>query len=502
MKRALISVYDKTGLAEFATALVRAGWELLSTGGTASYLQENGLPVTSVADITEFPEILDGRVKTLHPRIFGGILAKDTVEHRQDLQTIQSGFIDMVVCNLYPFQKVMEQDGSTEEQCIEMIDVGGPSMVRAAAKNYQRTVVVCDPADYSRVAKALGNGDVPVELRRELAAKVFAVTALYDSIIASYLRTEDLPQNLALPLTKCQDLRYGENPHQKAAVYADIPTQPGIVNAHQIQGKELSFNNIYDADAAWQMASAFAEPCAVAVKHTNPCGWALGTTIAEAYQKAHDADPISIFGGIVAVNRTLTGAAAQAMSATFLEIIIAPEFSQEALAILAKKKNLRLLQLAPSIPGGQDIKRVSGGLLVQERDVQPLRAEQLRHVAGPKPSTAMINELLFAWTCVKFVKSNAIVVTKDRQLLGVGAGQMNRVQSMELALKQADAQTVGGFVGSDAFFPFADSIERAAAAGIAGIIEPGGSKRDPDVIAACDQHGITLLFTGIRHFRH
>ncbi len=502
MKRALISVYDKTGLLDFAHALADAGWEILSTGGTASHLKEHGLAVTSVSDLTEFPEVMDGRVKTLHPRIFGGILAKDTPEHRQDLDTIGSGFIDLVICNLYPFQKVMEQEGSTPEQCIEMIDVGGPSMVRAAAKNFARTTIVCDPQDYSRVADALAAGDVPLSLRKELAAKAFGVTAVYDSIIASYLEDEVLPDCLVMPLQKQQDLRYGENPHQTAAFYADVPSRGGIAHAKQLHGRELSFNNIYDADAAWQMASAFAAPCAVAVKHTNPCGWAVGTDITDAYQKAYDADPVSIFGGIVAVNGTLTGPAAEAMSKTFLEIIIAPAFDEAALTILTKKKNLRLLELAPAAAQGHDMKRVSGGVLVQQRDALQVRSDQLRHVAGPQPTQDMINELIFAWTCVKFVKSNAIVVAKNQQLIGVGAGQMNRVQSMELAVKQAGSKAEGGFVGSDAFFPFADSIELAAKAGITGIIEPGGSKRDQEVIDACNRHGITLVFTDVRHFRH
>jgi len=501
VKRALISVYDKSGLIELARGLVDLGWELVSTGGTAAHLREHQLPVTDVSSVTEFPEIMAGRVKTLHPRIFGGILARDREDDVNELESIGGSTIDLVICNLYPFHEAMRSTEANEEDCIEMIDIGGPSMVRAAAKNFQRTAIVCDPKDYSLLLDKLQQGNLNVEYRKHLAAKAFAATAFYDSLISGYLGLEDYPETMTASFSKIQDLRYGENPHQNAAFYADAAFGQGIVQAEQLQGKELSFNNIFDADAAWQMASAYEQPCAAAVKHTNPCGLALGRNVEEAYQRAHDADPVSIFGGIIALNRPVTGAAAEAMAEIFLEIIIAPDFDQEALQVLGKKKNLRLLRLAPGKSTGKDWKRVSGGLLIQDRDTAGA-PESLQVKAGPQLSDKQWDDLMFAWTAVRFVKSNAIVLCRDSHLIGVGAGQMNRVQSMELALKQAGQQAQGACVASDAFFPFADSIERAAAAGVTAVIEPGGSRRDQEVIDACNHHGISLVFTGMRHFRH
>lgn len=502
MKRALISVHDKTGLKAMASGLANAGWELISTGKTAEYLQGIGLPVTAAADITGFPEILGGRVKTLHPRIFAGILAKDEPDQLQDMASVGAEPIDLVVCSLYPFAATVAEQSSDEAACVEMIDIGGPAMIRAAAKNFGRTTVLCRQEDYPWVLEKLTAEQLTLADRRRLAAIAFAHTAAYDSMIAAYLSRETFPAQLTFAVEKVQCLRYGENPHQNAAYYRDAGSRQGLAAAQQLQGKELSFNNINDADAAWQLAAAFDQPCAVAVKHTNPCGAALGSDVSDAYQKAHAADPVSIFGGIVAVNRPLDGSAARAMLETFLEVIIAPEFTPEALECFAAKKNLRLLQAPSSFEPGWDMKRVVGGLLLQEYDRMPPDPAAWQLAAGPQVGDEQWQDLMFAWQCVKHVKSNAIVVCRNQQLIGVGAGQMNRVQSVELAVKQAGSRCLGAVIASDAFFPFADSIEIAAAAGIQAIVEPGGSKRDADVIAACEHHGISLYFTDIRHFRH
>lgn len=504
MKKALISVFDKTGVVEFAASLVELGYEIISTGGTFTTLQEAGLPVTYISKITDFPEILDGRVKTLHPRIHGGILAKDTEEHLQELTSIGGSLIDLVAVNLYPFEKVSQIPGVAFEQVLENIDIGGPTLLRAAAKNHPRVTVVCEPSDYENVLTNLKTDSMTLEFRKELAAKAFAHTAYYDTLIAQYLskETDQFPDKLTIALSKVKDLRYGENPHQQAAFYQQVPSTGGLACAEQLNGKELSFNNIYDTEAAWQLVSNFEEPCVVAVKHNNPCGLGVGTDLYEAWVKAYEGDPVSIFGGIIACNRIVDLKTAQAMNKIFLEVIVAPDFSDDALQLLRKKANLRLLKLVPQLNTGHDWKKVTGGLLIQEGDQLDLIEEDLKVVTKRQPTNEEWSDLRMAWKVVKYVKSNAIVFCKDQQLIGVGAGQMNRVQSVRLAANQGGDKTQGAVLGSDAFFPFADNIEEAAKAGITAIIQPGGSVRDQEVIEACDRYNIAMVFTGIRHFRH
>jgi len=503
MKLALLSVYDKTGIVAFAQNLVEMGYQLISTGGTYRLLQENNVPVTYISEVTEFPEILDGRVKTLHPRIHGGILAKDTEEHRRQLEQIGGRLIDLVAVNLYPFEAVSQDPNASEEQVIENIDIGGPAMLRASAKNHARVTVICDPADYDWVLERLSKGELTHSDRKCLAAKAFSHTAYYDTLISHYLGQPAFAEKLTVALAKVTDLRYGENPHQKAAFYQEIPSKPAsIAQAEQLHGKELSFNNIYDAQAAWQLVSEFQEPCAVAVKHNNPCGLALGGTLYEAYLKAYEGDPVSIFGGIVAVNRIVDVKTAKEMSRIFLEVIIAPGFTEEALAVLTRKANLRLLKLEPAQTSEWDWKKVAGGFLIQEADTVDLDRNQLKVVTNREPSDQEWDDMLFGWKVVKYVKSNAIVLCKAKQLIGVGAGQMNRVQSVRLSIEQAGDKAQGAVLASDAFFPFADSVELAASKGVAAIIQPGGSIRDQEVIDACNQHGLAMVFTGIRHFRH
>lgn len=503
LRQALISVYDKTGVVELAQELSALGYRIISTGGTYKLLKENNLPVTYISDVTEFPEILDGRVKTLHPRIHGGILAKDTAEHRQQLQSIGGELIDLVVVNLYPFESVSQDPNATFDQVIENIDIGGPTLIRAAAKNHDRVTVICDPNDYASVLSQLKTGTLSSAERKRLAAKAFAYTAYYDTLIAQYLEQPIFPDKLTIALQKVSELRYGENPHQKAAFYRQVPrSESSIADAVQLHGKELSFNNIYDAQAAWQMVSAFDEPCVVAVKHNNPCGLAVADTLYDAYVKTYEADPVSIFGGIVACNRQVDLATAKLMYKIFLEVIIAPDFSPEALQILTKKPNLRLLKLAPALSRDWDWKKVPGGFLIQEGDIIDLDESLLQVVTNRQPTPQEWQDLRFAWKVVKYVKSNAIVLCKDKQLLGVGAGQMNRVQSVRLSAAQAGEKARGSVLGSDAFFPFADNIEEAAKCGVTAIIQPGGSVRDQEVIEACNRYGIAMVFTGIRHFRH
>lgn len=503
LRQALISVYDKTGVVELAQELSALGYRIISTGGTYKLLKENNLPVTYISDVTEFPEILDGRVKTLHPRIHGGILAKDTAEHRQQLQSIGGELIDLVIVNLYPFESVSQDPNATFDQVIENIDIGGPTLIRAAAKNHDRVTVICDPNDYASVLSQLKTGTLSSAERKRLAAKAFAYTAYYDTLIAQYLEQPIFPDKLTIALQKVSELRYGENPHQKAAFYRQVPrSESSIADAVQLHGKELSFNNIYDAQAAWQMVSAFDEPCVVAVKHNNPCGLAVADTLYDAYVKTYEADPVSIFGGIVACNRQVDLATAKLMYKIFLEVIIAPDFSPEALQILTKKPNLRLLKLAPALSRDWDWKKVPGGFLIQEGDIIDLDESLLQVVTNRQPTPQEWQDLRFAWKVVKYVKSNAIVLCKDKQLLGVGAGQMNRVQSVRLSAAQAGEKARGSVLGSDAFFPFADNIEEAAKCGVTAIIQPGGSVRDQEVIEACNRYGIAMVFTGIRHFRH
>lgn len=509
--RALISVSDKTGLVEFARGLVDLGVELISTGGTARTLKDAGLPVKYVSEITGFPEILDGRVKTLHPAIHAGILALRTPEHLKQLQEHALLPIDLVVVNLYPFRETISRPGATFEEALENIDIGGPAMLRAAAKNHRHVLVVVNPARYPQVLEALRQGRVDDRLRLELAREAFAHTAAYDAAIASYLQgqlqeEDPFPPAYVLAAELRQVLRYGENPHQKAAFYRDpAACGPSIAGAVQLAGKELSYNNILDLDAALALVREFAAPTVVIVKHNNPCGVASAPDLAAAYRRAYEGDPVSAFGGIVACNREVDAKTAREMSRIFLEAVIAPGFSTEALEILTQKPDLRLLKTDPleeALAERWEVRRVSGGLLVQERDREVIRPAQLKTVTAKEPTDEQMAELIFAMTIVKHVKSNAIVVTKDRQLLGVGAGQMNRVGAARLALAQAGEKARGAVLASDAFFPFRDTVDEAARYGIAAIIQPGGSLRDQDSIEACNEHGIAMVFTGMRHFKH
>lgn len=511
MRRALISVSDKTGVVEFARGLAALGWEIVSTGGTARFLSEAGVPVIYVTEVTGFPEILGGRVKTLHPHIHAGILALRTPEHLNQLRELAITPIDLVAVNLYPFKQTVAREGVTPEEAIENIDIGGPAMIRAAAKNHRHVVVVVNPARYGEVLDGLRRtGDVPQELRLALAREAFAHTAHYDAVIAGYLNgllpaPELFPEEAAFAYELAGVLRYGENPHQRAAFYRDVRVRGACVgNAVQLHGKELSYNNILDLNAALELVREFAEPAAVLIKHTNPCGAATATTLADAYRRAFEGDPVSAFGGIVALNREVDEATAAAMADVFLEAVIAPGFSPEALEVLKQKKNLRLLATGPldAAPAGLQMRAVGGGLLVQEADRTVLGAEGLRVVTKREPTPEELEELLFAFKVVKHVKSNAIVVSKGRQVLGVGAGQMNRVGAASIALAHAGERARGAVLASDAFFPFADTVEEAARAGIAAIIQPGGSVRDEESIRAADAHNMAMVFTGIRHFRH
>ncbi len=514
-KRALLSVSDKTGLAAFAKGLAELGYELVSTGGTARTLREAGLEVVDISEITGFPECLDGRVKTLHPMVHGGLLAMhDNPEHMAQLDKLGITPIEVLVCNLYPFKATILKEGVTFEEAIENIDIGGPTMIRSAAKNWQDVVVVIDPRDYDRVLEELRAGGVSREHKLALACKVFEQIANYDAMIADYMRkvtqAETLPETLTLTYERVQPMRYGENPHQQAAFYREVmPVRGALTEAKQLHGKELSFNNISDANAALQTLAEFGteEPAAVALKHANPCGVGIGGTLHEAYQNAYEADPVSIFGGIVALNREVDAATAEEMAKIFLEIIIAPAFSEEALAILEKKKNIRLLELPgcgePFPKGMLDFKRVAGGMLAQTIDDRLLADEEPRCVTDRKPTEAEMKQLMFAWKVVKHVKSNGIVLAKDGRTVGVGPGQTNRVTALDLAIRYAgEEKAKGSVMASDAFFPFSDCVEHAAAAGVTAIIQPGGSIRDEESIKACNEAGIAMIFTGMRHFKH
>jgi phosphoribosylaminoimidazolecarboxamide formyltransferase/IMP cyclohydrolase len=512
--KAIISVSDKTGVVDFARGLAKLGFDVYSTGGTHKALADAGVAVTSVSKLTGFPEILDGRVKTLHPAVHGGILARrDQPSHLEELANSGIDAIDLVAVNLYPFVETVTRPGVTLDDALENIDIGGPTMIRAAAKNFPHVLVMVDPADYGSLLDLLRAGDVPLEERRGLALKAFQHVASYDTAIAQYLRAEEeaFPQHLTIALSKLFDLRYGENPHQQAAVYREDSVlwggrTWGIVTAEQLHGKALSYNNFLDADAAWRATLDFAEPTAVVVKHTNPCGLACHHDLAEAYRRALSGDPISAYGGIVAVNRELTGEAAEEIGKTFYEIVIAPAFSEEALTVLQKKKNLRLLQLAEEAAAGcataLEYRRVSGGFLAQQPDAYLDDAIELKVVTKRAPSEQELADLRFAWKVVKHVKSNSIVVVKDRTLLGMGAGQPNRVTSVHLALRRAEDRARGAVLASDAFFPFPDGVELAADGGVTAVIQPGGSIRDQEVIEAADARGMAMVFTGIRHFRH
>jgi len=512
--RAIISVSDKTGIPELGRRLAKLGAEILSTGGTAKTLREAGIPVVEVGEYTGAPEILDGRVKTLHPKVAGGMLGRPTDDHRKQMSEHGIPPIDLVVVNLYPFKQTVAK-GAPFEEIIENIDIGGPTMIRAAAKNHERATVLVDPADYAAVCDELEqHGLVSAELRYKLACKAFAHTAAYDGAIAGYLGRVEAPHAAPTEFPKTMHpelhlhsvLRYGENPHQTAAFYGwpDAPG-PSLAKAEILQGKELSYNNLLDLDGAFKLCIEFADPAVVIVKHTNPCGTAVSSLGAlEAYKRAREADPVSAFGGIVAINRAVDEALAKEMTETFLECIIAPSFSNEALALLSAKKNLRVLKLpfATLPPGGWDCRTVAGGMLVQARDVQMSSAAAGRVVTKRAPTPQELADLDFAWRVTKHVKSNAIVFAAEGRAIGVGAGQMSRVDSVKLAISKARLPLKGTVIGSDAFFPFRDGVDEAAAVGITAIMQPGGSVRDQEVIDACDQHGIAMVFSGERHFRH
>lgn len=509
IKRALISVSDKTGIVALAEELFAMGVEILSTGGTAEILRRAGIPVIEVSEATGFPECLDGRVKTLHPVIHGGILAvRDKEEHMATLKEHQIPVIDLVVINLYPFKETIQRDTVTLEEAIENIDIGGPAMLRSAAKNHKFVTVITDPRDYSEVVSELKKkGEIGYETRYRLALKVFQHTSHYDALIAAYLSKdmqEEFPQLLTLTYEKQQDLRYGENPHQKAALYREIAAGAGgIVGAIQLQGKELSFNNINDANGAIALLKEFEAPTVVAVKHTNPCGVATADNIFDAYTKAYNADPLSIFGGIVAANAVIDEATAEKMAEIFLEVIIAPEFTREAIDIFSKKKNLRLIELK-TIKGKKlkdyDIKNVIGGILVQQQDEALI--EEISQVTMIKPTEDELKDLIFALKVVKHVKSNGIVIAKNQQTLAIGPGQTSRIWALKNAIGNCTHQLEGSVLASDAFFPFDDCVREAAKAGIKAIIQPGGSVKDEDSIRACDEVGIGMVFSGIRHFKH
>lgn len=510
-KLALLSVSDKTGLAEFARGLVELGFSLVSTGGTKSALEKAGIPVKSVSDITGFPEIMDGRVKTLHPKIHGGILARrDLPEHLAEMQEHGIGSIDLVAVNLYPFAQTVAKPNVTLAEAIENIDIGGPSMVRSAAKNYKDVIVVVNPARYGMVLEALRkDGDLSQEARLALAVEAFTHTAQYDATISNWLRGQQtdaplFPETLVLSYTKAQELRYGENPHQAAAFYRENSPAPGsVAAAEQLHGKELSFNNLNDLNAAWELVQEFEEPAAVAVKHANPCGVAVGRDVFDAYLKAYEADPVSIFGGIVAFNRTVDRQTAAKMSEIFLEVIIAPGYEEEALQVLKQKKDVRVLK-APLAKDRDrlDLKKVSGGLLVQEADTDEIVTSGWGAVTTKRPDAAQLKDLVFAMKVVKHVKSNAIVLAKDGQTVGIGAGQMSRIAAARIAIEQAGEKAKGSVLASDAFFPFRDTVDEAAKAGVVAIVQPGGSLRDQESTQACEEHGIAMMMTGRRHFKH
>lgn len=513
--RAIISVSDKVGVTDFARGLSQLGFEIFSTGGTKKALAEAEVPVRGVSEITGFPEILDGRVKTLHPVVHGGILARrDLPSHMEELAKNNIETIDLVAVNLYPFVQTVSREGVTLGEALENIDIGGPTMIRAAAKNFPGVIVVVDPADYQSVLEKLKHGDLPQDERKRLAQKAFQHVAVYDTAISQYLRQDigELPDVVTIAMKKRFGLRYGENPHQKAAFYAEQSVagkqNTGITGASQLWGKELSFNNILDADAAWGAVTDFAAPTVAVIKHTNPCGLASHEDIAEAYNRAFSGDSVAAFGGIVAANRPVTVAMAEAMRSVFYEIVIAPEYQPEALELLKKKKDLRILvaELPPGYgqdgTGYLDIRRVKGGFLVQDSDSLPEGEVNLKTVTKREPTPEEVQGLLFAWRAVKHVKSNAIVLVKGKTLAGMGAGQPSRIVSARIAIEKAGDKTKGSVLASDAMFPFPDVVEAAAAGGVTAIIQPGGSIRDEDSIKAADKHNIAMVFTGVRHFRH
>jgi phosphoribosylaminoimidazolecarboxamide formyltransferase / IMP cyclohydrolase len=515
IQRAILSVTDKAGLVDFARKLAGMRVELISTGGTAKLLRDSGVSVKDISELTGFPEMLDGRVKTLHPKVHGGILhRRENPSHRSAVAEHGIEPIDMVVVNLYAFEKTAARAGVAFEELIENIDIGGPSMIRSAAKNFQDVAVVTSPADYDTIAEemARAGGELSAATKWRLAQKAFATTAAYDSAIASTLERVSanghfefhaeagFPPNLRLSFNKVMDLRYGENPHQKAAMYSDR-SGAGVANCRQIQGKELSFNNIVDVQAAWELAQEFDEPVCAIVKHTNPCGTATAKTLLEAYKKALECDPVSAFGGVIGVNRIVDGDAAEEMAKLFLEVIAAPAFDDAAKAKFASKKNLRLVEIS-DIPQTWVLKNVSGGILVQDADARSLQETDLKVVTKRPPTSEEKRALLFAWKVCKHVKSNAIVYARDGQTVGVGAGQMSRVDSCKIGAMKAVLPLKGTVAASDAFFPFPDGVEEIARVGATAIIQPGGSVRDAEVIEAADRLGMAMIFTRVRHFRH
>ncbi len=514
-KRALVSVSDKQGLIPFVKELVQMGYEILSTGGTAKTLQEAGIPVKAVSEFTGSPEILDGRVKTLHPKIHAGLLnRRNNPDHQKQMQEYQLENIDVVVVNLYPFEETISKPGVSLETCIENIDIGGPSMLRSAAKNFESVTVIANPVRYESVLAEMKshNGDTTYETRAILAGEVYSHTAYYDSLIAQYFRTNvnkltEYPEKLPLGFKKVQSMRYGENPHQSAAFYKSTnKVHPSLADLKQLQGKELSFNNLFDMDAALQCVMEFETPACVIVKHANPCGVALGKDTLDAYLRALEADPVSAFGGIVAINTTLDEAAAEKMSKKFLEVIIAPEITEGAAQILSAKENLRVVLTGNwtlgNKPSESTLRYVLGGLLIQDCDSALWDESKLQVVTKVQPTSEQRNDLKFAWTIVKYLKSNAISIAKDNVTLGLGMGQTNRVDAARHAITRAGDKVMGAVMASDAYFPYNDTVLEAAKAGIKAIIQPGGSKKDQDSIDACNEHGIAMVFTGMRHFRH
>lgn len=510
--RALLSVSDKTGIVEFAKQLEEMGVTIISTGGTHKKLTDSGVSVTGISDVTGFPECLDGRVKTLHPAVHGGILAmRDKPEHMRQLADLKIETIDIVAINLYPFKETILKPDVTLADAIENIDIGGPTMLRSAAKNHRDVVVICDPADYEMVLSELKeNKTVCQDTKYRLALKVFQHTASYDAMISDYLRKQigaELPDNPTLTFEKVQELRYGENPHQKASYYREIQPEAGsLVNAKQLHGKELSFNNINDTNGALAALKEFTEPAVVAVKHANPCGVGTGDDLFTAYKRAYDCDPTSIFGGIVAANRPVDKATAEEINKIFIEIVIAPDFTPEAMEILTQKKNIRLLQLSDidkQPKAGQiDMKKVSGGLLIQNTDDLLFDEAELKVVTEKQPTDKELSDMKLAMKVVKHIKSNGIVIAKDQATIGIGPGQVNRIWAVENAIRQANTSIKGAVLASDAFFPFDDCVTAAAEAGVTAIIQPGGSMRDQESIDKANELGIAMVFCGVRHFKH
>lgn len=510
MKRAIISVYDKRGIVEFSKELKKLGWEIVSTGGTKKTLEASGIDVIDIEDVTNFREVFDGRVKTLNPYIHGGILfRRDNEEDVKTLEELNIVPIDLVVNNLYPFKETLLKEGVSHSEIIENIDIGGPSMIRAAAKNYKFVTTVVDPIDYELVLEELNNkGETTLETRKYLARKVFQYTAQYDALIANYFNELDeiiFPEKLTITFDNKKELRYGENPHQKAAFYKDIFSSKGVIGAcEQLHGKELSFNNINDSNGALEILKEFEEPTVVAVKHANPCGIGSGETLIEAYEKAYECDPKSIFGGILAINREVNEDVAKKINEIFIEIVIAPSYSEEALKILKSKKNIRILRLPEIMTKDEkslDMKRVVGGLLVQERDTILLK-DELKVVTNRKPTEEEMEDLLFAWKAVKHVKSNSVVIAKNKGTIGIGMGQVNRVWAVEGAIEHSGEKVKGSVLASDGFFPFDDSVKALGKAGVTAIIQPGGSIRDEETIKAANEMNIAMVFTGMRHFKH